>query len=151
MKKKMRNVLQITSLILCAVMMINLSIIGVKAEELPDKGEIYQDTEQGRFVSDFDEYMAQLNAGIITPYDPVITGGNSGVATFDLSEPSKKCSNIFGHKWDDNWTAWQEVSRHHYSGRSCLVVMERWHYCKRTHCGASQKETDYVWVTCNHQ
>lgn len=148
MKKRKKNMLQIVSLLLCSVFIVATSA-KVKAEEFPVEEPVYFDTEQGRFVNDIDEYLVQLNAGLITSYDSTITDHESEAAPFELSDPSKKCSNIFGHKWGD-WTSWDEIDRYHYSTGTCLVKMERWHYCTRTHCGASQTETDYVWVTCTH-
>lgn len=144
MKKRKKNMLQIVSLILCAILII-ATPARVKAEELPNEESVYYDTEQGRFVKDIDEYLAQLNAGMITPFDSTISDHESEATPLDLSEPSKKCSNIFGHKWG-NWSSWKEISRYYYPSGKCIVTMERWRYCTRTYCGASQTETDYVWL-----
>lgn len=106
---------------------------------------------QGRFVYDIDNYLEQLNKGMITPFDSTITNFESDIMPFDVSEPSEKCSNIFGHKWGD-WTSWSEVSRMHYPKAPCLATMERWHFCTRTNCNAYQIETDQVWVAvCPHK
>lgn len=140
--------LQIVSLILCVSFIVSLPA-EVKAEELTNDDLVYYDTEEGRFVNNIDEYLAQLNAAMISPFNSTITNYKSDAVSFAISEPSKKCSNIFGHKWG-NWTAWEEINRYHYSTGTCLVLMERWHYCSRTHCGASQKETDAVWISCTH-
>lgn len=110
---------------------------------------MYYDTEQGRFVNDIDDYLEQLNNGVISPFDPTITYYENSITPFDISEPSQKCSNIFGHKWDD-WGSWSEVSRYHYPKPPCIVVMQRRHYCTRTFCSAYQIETDTVWVACTH-
>ena len=149
--KKRKKMLQIVSLLLCATF-ITATPVRIKAEELPDKEPVYYDTEQGRVVNDIDEYISQLNAGVITPSALTITNHETGATPFDLSEPSKKCSNIFGHKWG-KWVGWMEINRIHYpysSSGQCLVIMENIRYCTRTYCGAHQTERDYVWVTCIH-
>lgn len=146
MKKK--YVLHIFTLMLCMAFMI-AAPGRVKAEEYTNEEPIYYTTEQGRFVNDIDEYLAQLNAGMIAPYNPTLTDHVPGIMTFSLSEPSKKCSNIFGHKWG-RWSDWEEVRRYHYTTGTCMVVMERYHYCSRKHCDTSQTETDNVWVQCVH-
>lgn len=111
---------------------------------------MYYDTEEGRFVNDIDDYLLQLNNGMITPFDSTITNYESNITPLDLSDPSEKCSNIFGHKWGD-WGSWEEVSRVHFPKPPCIVNMERWHFCTRTHCSAYQIETDTVWVdVCTH-
>lgn len=149
MKRRKKNLLQTVLLAIC-ITVISITPVRVRAEELPNEEVLYYDTEEGRFVNDIDEYLIQLNAGTITSFDSTITDCNeSGVALFSLSEPSKKCSNIFGHKWG-NWTPWEEIGRVHFPSGKCIVRMERWHYCTRTHCSASQSETDVVWVTCVH-
>lgn len=118
-----------------------------KAEE-----NVYSDTGQFPYVDDIDEYLAQLNAELITPsnsttittYEPTVTPFST------ISDPSKSCSNIFGHKWSA-WGSWEEVDRYHYSSvGACKATIERWRFCERTHCGASQKETDSAWVSCTH-
>lgn len=153
MKRKKKNVLQIISLLLCLAFIIAIPT-KVNAEEHSNEGSLYYDTEQGRFVNEIDEYLAQLNAEMITPYNSTITNHaaidhGSMIMPLSLSEPSKKCSNISGHKWG-SWDCWEEVTRYHFTTGKCMVVMERWHYCSRTHCGASQTERDCVWVNCTH-
>lgn len=141
---KKNNVLQIFSFILCAAFFIALPI-AVRAEE-----PVYYDTEEGRFVNDIDGYLEELNNEEITPFDSTITTYESDITPFDISEPSEKCSNILGHKWGD-WGSWKEVSRIHFPKPPCLVKMERWRFCTRTHCSAYQIETDAVWVdVCSH-
>lgn len=147
MKKK--NMLQVLSLILCMVFVIALPV-SAKENEPSDKEPVYYETEEGRYVNDFDEYLAQLNCGEIKPFDSIIINYESNITPFDLSEPSEKCSNIFGHKWDD-WGGWEEVSRVHFPKPPCIVNMERWRFCTRTYCSAYQIETDTVWVNiCSH-
>ena len=148
MKRIKKNVLQIVSFLLSLAFII-ATPAKVNAEGYSNEESVYYDTEQGRFVNDIDDYLVQLNAEMITPYNPTITNHRGTIMPFSLSEPSKKCSNIFGHKCG-SWTSWDEVDRYHYTTGRCLVKMERWRYCSRTYCGASQTETDYVWVTCNH-
>lgn len=97
---KKRKLLRSISMLLCAAFIV-ASPIGVNAEELTDEDPIYYDTEQGRFVNDPDEYLSQLNNGMITPYAPTIEEHESEISLFDsiISDPSKECSNVFGHKW----------------------------------------------------
>ena len=122
----------------------------VRAVEPNNEEPVYYDTEQGRFVHDIDDYLVQLNNGMITPCDS-ITNYESDITPFDLSEPSQECSNIFGHKWGA-WTSWSEVSRVHFPQAPCLVTMERGRFCTRTNCSAYQTETDKVWVeVCPHK
>lgn len=146
---KNKKILQIISLIICLSVAPSMSVF---AEEEPKmEKHSYSDTDQIPYVDDIDEYLAQLNAGLITPSkNAVITTYESTITPFDLSEPSKSCSNIFGHKWGD-WSNWREYDKIHYPtlGR-CLSKIERWHCCERTHCGATQTETDSAWVTCTH-
>lgn len=150
MKMKKKNVIQVFSLILCAVCMLVLPSTVVRAEEPTNEESVYYDTEQGRFVQDLDDYLTKLNSGLITPYDSTITNYESDLAPFDISDPSESCSNIFGHKWGD-WGNWEEVSRVHFPKPPCAVNMERWRFCTRTHCNAHQIETDIVWVNvCSH-
>lgn len=62
MKKRKKNVFQIVSFILCLAFIVTVPV-RVRAEEIPDKEPVYYDTNQGRFVNNIDEYLAQLNAG----------------------------------------------------------------------------------------
>ena len=137
------------SIILCTVLFAVLPI-SARAEEESDNEEIvYYDFEQGRFVNDIDDYLVQLNNAMITPFDSAITTYEPNITPFDISEPSEKCSNIFGHKWGD-WGTWKEVSRIHTANPHCYATIERVRYCTRTHCSAYQTETDNVWVDCSH-
>lgn len=146
---KNTKLLRSISMLLCAAFMV-VSPIGVKAEEFIDKEPIYYDTEQGRFVNDLDEYVLQLNNGMITPYAPTIEEHESEISLYGIiSDPSKSCSNVFGHKWGD-WTSWEEYSTIHRTSGPCILVMKRWHYCERTYCGASQTETDQMFITSCH-
>lgn len=146
MKKK--NMLQIVSLILCLILAPSMNVF---AEEGEDVIGIYNDMDQLRYVDDIDEYLEQLNAGLITPTNTTITTYESTATPFGIvSEPSKSCSNIFGHSWTD-WGGWYETSKIHKTSGPCISVIERWRYCTRTYCGASQQETDTVWITsCTH-
>lgn len=147
---KRKNVLEMFSLILCMVFFIAMPVSVRAEEESSNQETVYYDTEQGRFVNDIDDYLTQLNNEVITPFDSTITTYESNITPFDLSEPSEKCSNIFGHKWG-NWGSWKEVSRIHSPKPPCYATMERWRFCTRTHCSAYQIETDGVWVdVCSH-
>lgn len=138
------------SMLLCAVLVV-LSNIKVEAEELTDEDPVYYDTEQGRFINDLDEYLSQLNEGMITPYAPTIEKHEGEISVYRsiISEPSKKCSNIFGHKWG-NWTSWEEYVTTHRTSGPCILMIKRWRYCERTFCGASQTETDALYITSCH-
>lgn len=134
---------------MCMVFVISLPIMA-RAEESGVEEPVYYDTEQGRVVNDIDEYLTQLNNGTIAPFDSTITNFESNIAPIDVSEPSEKCSNVFGHKWD-GWGNWKEVSRVHFPTPPCNVTMQRYRYCTRTHCNAYQIETDSVWISeCSH-
>lgn len=137
-------------MLLCAVFIVALPI-EVKAEECSGEASTYYDTEEGRFVNNLDEYLSQLNDGLITPYAPTLEEHESEISLYDgiISEPSKSCSNIFGHKWGD-WLSWEEVTTVHNSSGPCFVMLKRWRYCERTYCGASQTETDGVYITSCH-
>lgn len=145
------KMLQIVSLMLtlCLVSVPSMTVFAEEGES--GTGEkVYDDTDQYRYVDDIDEYLAKLNAGLITPVNTTITTYESTVTPLSIiSDPSKNCSNIFGHSWGD-WGSWSELKTVHMSGGKDFVEMERWRYCNRTHCGASQKETDGVWITCTH-
>lgn len=145
---KKRKLLRNISMLLCAAFIV-ASPIGVKAEELTDVEPIYYDTEEGRFVSDLDEYLSQLNEGTITPYAPTLEESEISLYDSIISDPSKDCSNVFGHKWGD-WSSWEEISAVHRPSGPCVLVMKRWRSCERTHCGASQSEADTIFVTSCH-
>lgn len=72
MKKRLNKMLQIVSLILCVSFIVSLPA-EVKAEELTNDDLVYYDTEEGRFVNNIDEYLAQLNAAMISPFNSTIT------------------------------------------------------------------------------
>mgnify|MGYP001133772915 CR=1 FL=1 len=146
---KNRKLLYSISSLFCAVFIIT-SPIAVNAEELTNEASVYYDTEEGRFVNNLDEYLLQLNNGMITPYAPTIEEYGPGISLYGtVSEPSKKCSNIFGHKWGD-WGSWQEVNVVHRPNGPCILCMERTRFCERTHCGAKQIESDLLHVTNCH-
>lgn len=145
-----RNLLRNISMLLCAAFIV-ATPFGVNAEELTGEEPIYYDTEDGRFVNDLDEYLSQLNDGRITPYASTLEEHESEISLHDsiISDPSKDCSNIFGHKWGA-WDDWKEISSSHRPSGPCMIVMQRWRSCERTHCGASQSETDTIFVTSCH-
>jgi hypothetical protein len=66
-----------------------------------------------------------------------------------VSDPSKECSNIFGHKWGD-WTNWEEYATTHRPNGPCFITLKRYRYCQRTFCGADQTETSGVIITFCH-
>lgn len=144
---KKENLLRNISMLFCAAFIV-ASPIRVNAEELTDETPIYYDTEQGRFINSLDEYLSQLNAGTITPYAPTIEVNESDISLYGtVSDPSKKCSNIFGHKWG-YWGNWIELDTvHHHPNGPCVLKMERVRTCERTYCGATQTESDGVFVT----
>lgn len=137
-------------MLLCVAFIVALPIVA-KAEELTDETHIYYDTEQGRFVNNLDEYMLQLNDGMIAPYAPTVEEYDSAISLYGtVSDPSKKCSNIFGHKWG-YWGNWVELETiHHHPNGPCVLKMERVRKCERTYCGATQIESDGVFVTSCH-
>lgn len=145
-----RKFIRNTLTLLCATFFI-ASPIRVKAEELANEEPIYYDTEQGRYVNDLDEYLSQLNDGVITPYAPTIEEHESEISLYDgmISDPSKECSNIFGHKWGD-WTNYEEYATTHRPSGPCFVTLKRYRYCQRTFCGASQTETSGAIITSCH-
>lgn len=145
----MRNkkILQIVSLMLCLTVAPSITVFAGEGEL-----KAYTDTEyvDDPYVNDIDEYLTQLNAGLITPANTTIITYESAIVPFGLVlDPSKSCSNLFGHSWTD-WGSWSEVRTDHYDSGTCHVTIERWRFCTRTYCGASQKEIDGVWVSCNH-
>lgn len=144
----MKKLLQSVSTLLCAIFIV-VSPMEVKAESLTEQRPVYYDTEQGRFVNNLEEYMSQLNDGVITPYAPTLEEYESEISLYNVLEPSKKCSNIFGHKWGD-WCNWEQTGTVHRSSGPCILYMYRMRYCQRTFCGASQKETDAIIITFCH-
>ena len=146
---KKRGLSCIISMLLCTVFIVE-SHIKVNAEELTEETQVYYDTEQGRVVIDLNEYLLQLNDGMITPYAPTIEEYDFENSLYTLSEPSKKCSNIFGHKWGE-WGHWEEaLVIHNRPSGPCLLYMQRKHKCERTFCGATQTETDSVFISTCH-
>lgn len=94
---KKRKLLASISMLLCAAFIV-VPPIQVMAEEPTDEEPIYYDTEEGRFVNDIDEYLSQLNDGVITPYAPILEDHESEISPYGaVSPPSKDCSNILGH------------------------------------------------------
>lgn len=145
-----KNLLQMFSFMLCIISFIGFPISTKADEKNINEEEVYYDTEQARFVYDMDDYLTQLNNGTILPFNPTQKTYESDIALYELHEPSQKCSNIFGHKWD-SWGSWKEVSRVHSPQTTCFANIERYRFCTRTHCSAYQIETDIVWLsTCSH-
>lgn len=139
-----KNILQIL-LILCLVLASSMTVFAEEGEY------IYSDTDQIRYVDDINEYLAQLNAGLITPTNTTIATyeGEAIIRPFGIiSDPSKGCSNIFGHSWG-NWEIWSEQITKH-NGSKCYMQVQRTRYCSRTYCGAYQTETELVEVACRH-
>jgi len=131
---------------------ISLTSINVEASNLcDDENDIFYDTEAGRYIKDIDQYLLLLNSDDIIPYSPNIEEVYRGFnMTFSISEPTKKCSNIFGHKWS-SWGNWTVTKTVHTTNRICAVYMQRERYCTRTFCGAWQTETDVAFIeNCNH-
>lgn len=118
-----------------------------------ENNDVYYDTEEGRYIQNLDQYLLMLNSDVIAPYASTIemkTNSSVRDMLFSISEPSKKCSNIFGHKWS-SWGNWTVTNVVHVSNRICPVYMERERYCTRTYCGAWQTETDIAFIeNCNH-
>lgn len=103
-----------------------------------------------KYVDDIDEYLTQLNKGLIIPTDTIITTYDSAITPYGVvSDPSKGCSNIFGHKWG-SWGSWTQINMIHRPSGPCTSVIKRYRYCERTYCGAYQTETDSVFVTSCH-
>ena len=118
----------------------------VYASPVSKAGRPFYDTEYGRVVTDLDEYMRLLNSEIVKPYEQNRYLHDSGFMLMGVEEPSKKCSNIFGHKWGP-WGSWYESYIAHSSTQYCVLHMYRTRLCTRTHCGAYQDETDVILLT----
>ncbi len=147
---KKRKLLHSIATLLCVAFIVTLPI-KANAGELSTEEPIYYDTEQGRFVNNVDEYLLQLNNGMITPYAPTIEEHESEISLYDgiISDPSKECSNILGHKWG-SWTSWEDYQTIHRPSGPCILMIKRWRYCERTYCGANQTETDILHITSCH-
>lgn len=105
-----------------------------------ETGYEYDDLE---VVEDIDKYLEGLNSGTIIPQNTRIETYET-ISLFGVVEdPSKSCSNIFGHSWGD-WTHWEIVKTVPTGDGHSILIMERWHYCTRTYCGAKQREVDTV-------
>ena len=147
-KEDIKISLLFTSLVLCSIFVSPLIVFAETTEH------IHNDSCQHNYTDDIDNYLEQLNAGLIILTNTTITtfDNESIIMPFgDLSTPGK-CSNILGHSWG-NWGSWSEVSRLHFpnsSSSNCMATIRRWHFCERTYCSASQSETDYTWVVCKH-
>ena len=99
---KNKKILQIVSMIMFFVVVSSTTVFA-EAGENEIEENAYSDTDQFPYVCDIDEYLSQLNAGLITPSNnTTITTYESTITPFGIiSDPSKSCSNIFGHKWSD--------------------------------------------------
>ena len=153
---KNKKMLRITSFLLCLIIAFSTTFL-TEAKEVEIGKQIYGKEEQYQYVDDVDEYVRQLNSGLAKPINTTIVTYESTdntpatVMPFGMvGDPSKNCSNIFGHKWTD-WSGWYEHSRIHKSEGPCISVIKRERYCTRTHCGAYQQETDTVFInSCTH-
>ena len=141
----MKKIFTILGIVLFSVI---LSTKGAYAEETSTKASYY-DNEDGRFVTNIDEYLEGLNLGLIQPFDSSVEERYPSQSR-EILEPTKKCSNIFGHKWSE-WGVWRIVSTTHSNTGICVSVIERERYCQRRLCGAWQTERDLVYNTnCTH-
>lgn len=117
--------------------------------------EVHIDDGQDRYVDDIDEYLAQLNAGLISPLNTNHFMGEFTEVHTSVSPmawPWTDCSNILGHDWGD-WSAWKETARIHngHSGSGyCNAKVERFRVCQRTHCNSTDSEVDSIFVFCTH-
>ncbi|MDR2889049.1 MAG: hypothetical protein LBV33_04320 [Lachnospiraceae bacterium] len=145
---KNKKIIPMVSLILCLVLVPSMTVFAGSGEEKA-QGDLPGDNDQLRYVEDIDEYLEQLNAGLITPNNTTITTYESMIMPFGIiSDPSESCSNIFGHSWGD-WGLWNGSVAYH-SGNKCLMPVQRTRYCNRTYCKAYQTESDFVQVPCAH-
>lgn len=139
-----------------AKLMITVLFLGVflatDIKIFAEEGTVIEDDEFGTVVFEkitgfesIDEYVECLNNG-------TVEASNTRIITYEpkvkrdglLEDPTKSCSNIFGHKWSD-WDGWV-VTRTFENGGHLMAVMERWRYCERTFCGAKQRELDFVQI-----
>ena len=143
MKKK--RLLRFVSLVMCFVLVNSMVAFAETGEH------IHNDTCQHIVVNDIDEYLAQLNEGIIVPQNTTITtfeSSNESIGT--RSWPWTDCSNILGHDWG-SWSAWEETGeRVHYYTSLCIAHIRRIRFCQRTHCNAYEVEEDVMWIQCPH-
>lgn len=151
---KNKKILKIASMIVCLTITFSSGTLAEAKENTT--GECI-DLSESHCVDNIEEYLGMLNSGLITPGNTTITTYEAEtweknmITPFGLvGEPSKSCSNIFGHKWT-SWGSWYELNRIHKTVGNCLSVIQRERDCTRTYCGATQKETDNVWITsCTH-
>lgn len=125
------------------------------AEEVYTDEKVYTDEGQYRYVDDIDEYLAQLNAGFIAPFNTnhSMRGfAETHTSVSPMSWPWTDCSNILGHDWT-SWSSWVETRRIHngHSGEGyCVGQIERSRSCKRTYCNAIESEEEVIFVLCTH-
>ncbi len=132
---------QIARLMIVAMLFGVFFSADIKVNAVEDEDVLLESSDDIVIVDDIDEYIEKLNAGIIAPV-------NSKIETYEpkmkrdaiVGDPSKSCSNIFGHKWGE-WTSW-EICDKIETKNITWVVIERWRFCERTHCGARQREWD---------
>lgn len=142
----------IATVLLMAVTMQTFNSINVEARNFRNSdNSIYYDAEDGRHIRNLEQYLFMLNTGKVDPFTHNIEEfSNSQSMTLAVSDPSKKCSNIFGHKWS-SWGNWSVKNIVHNSTRICVVYLERERYCTRKLCGAWQTETEVAFIeNCNH-
>jgi hypothetical protein len=111
------------------------------------------------FICDIDEYVALLNAGLVTPRNVTTTYHlmqSVEIDEFDLSDTDTSssiasipsCSNIFGHSWTA-WSDWVSAPVFHRPGQqTCLTSISRFRHCTRTHCGIIVIEIINGWKFC---
>ena len=127
-------------------------ICSITAYAYEDKHELTTGN-QYRYVEDIDEYLTQLNSGIIGPLNTTTTIFES-VKPYEsvnpLGWPWTDCSNVLGHKWGD-WSLWIEVGpRSHIPGKRCITYIERARYCERTYCNVQEHQKEALFVDCLH-
>lgn len=144
------KIMKFISIVLCLVFVQAMVVFA-------EPGEAVNDVMcQRRIVNDIEEYIQQLNEGVITPLETTITTFDSVAENEDSalmfgtrSWPWTDCSNVLGHSWG-TWGTWDEVGeRVHFSnGPYCIAHMQRVRFCQRTHCNVYEVEDDEVWVKC---
>jgi hypothetical protein len=148
---KSRKLLKFISLTLFLCFVCPIAVSAEKEEQ------VYIDIGQYRYVNDIDEYLTQLNAETIMPFNSSTTIVDSSTLDFDgdqmvspCSWPWTDCSNILGHDWGD-WSLWEEYGeRFHHPGGTCVAQIRRIRFCHRTYCEAYEIEEDHMWVACEH-
>lgn len=136
------------STVICLVLLCSMTVF---AEE----EYVYDDESQFKYVEDIDEYLEQLNAGLVVPLDttittfyPAVEGNEQCASVSPMSWPWTDCSNILGHSWG-SWGFWTETYRNHQpTAEYCLVLVQRKRHCQRTYCNATDIEKEVVAIKC---